>query len=43
VGDLDKTDLITSNTFFIGVYPGLTDAHLNYVATTFEDFFRSRA
>jgi CDP-6-deoxy-D-xylo-4-hexulose-3-dehydrase len=43
VGDLDNTDLITSNTFFIGVYPGLTDAHLNYVATTFEDFFRSRA
>lgn len=43
VGDLSNTDLITSNTFFVGVYPGLTDAHLNHVAATFEDFFRSRA
>lgn len=25
VGSLDNTDLITTHTFFIGVYPGLTE------------------
>ena len=43
VGDLKNTDLITTNTFFIGVYPGLTDAHLKYVVEAFSGFFRSRA
>ena len=38
VGGLANTDLITSNTFFIGVYPGLTDAHLQYMAETFKEF-----
>jgi CDP-6-deoxy-D-xylo-4-hexulose-3-dehydrase len=38
-GDLINTDMITTNTFFIGVYPGLTDAHLEYVAGMFGDFF----
>ena len=30
-GRLDNTDLITTNTFFIGVYPGLTAAMIDYV------------
>jgi len=38
VGDLEHTDLITTNTFFIGVYPGLTDAHLEYVGAMFKEF-----
>ena len=37
-GDLANTDLITTNTFFIGVYPGLRDAHLEYIAACFRDF-----
>ena len=31
VGDLRNTDIITSNTFFIGVYPGLTDNMIDYI------------
>jgi CDP-6-deoxy-D-xylo-4-hexulose-3-dehydrase len=38
VGDLQNTDRITSDTFFIGVYPGLTQAELDYVAGVFKDF-----
>ncbi|KAF0226222.1 MAG: CDP-6-deoxy-D-xylo-4-hexulose-3-dehydrase [Erysipelotrichaceae bacterium] len=40
VGTLENTDMIMNNTFFIGVYPGLTERKLNYVLRTFEDFFR---
>lgn len=42
VGDLKNTDLITTNTFFVGVYPGLTDAHLQYVVDSFRDFMKCR-
>jgi CDP-6-deoxy-D-xylo-4-hexulose-3-dehydrase len=42
VGGLANTDWITSNTFFIGVYPGLADAHLQYVVEMFEGFMKSR-
>ena len=42
VGDLRNTDLITTNTFFIGVYPGLTDVHLTYMAAMFEEFMGAR-
>ena len=43
VGGLANTDTITTSTFFIGIYPGLTDSHLNYVAQTFDDFFRNKS
>ncbi len=36
VGGLDNTDLITTNTFFIGVYPGLTDPMIDHILTTFD-------
>ena len=29
VGDLSNTDFVTNNTFFIGVYPGMTDAKID--------------
>jgi CDP-6-deoxy-D-xylo-4-hexulose-3-dehydrase len=38
VGDLNNTDLITTNTFFVGVYPGLTDPHLQYMGDMFEKY-----
>ena len=38
VGDLANTDAIMNRTFFIGVYPGLQDVHLDYIADTFRDF-----
>ena len=38
-GDLSNTDLIMNNTFFIGVYPGLTDEHIDYMLSVFVNFF----
>jgi CDP-6-deoxy-D-xylo-4-hexulose-3-dehydrase len=40
--DLRNTDTIMNSTFFIGVYPGLTGAHIQYVAEVFRRFLRSR-
>ncbi|WP_217521688.1 lipopolysaccharide biosynthesis protein RfbH [Vibrio metschnikovii] len=39
VGELTNTDLIMNNTFWIGVYPGLTQEHLDFVISKFEEFF----
>ena len=39
VGTLENTDLITTSTFFIGVYPGLSDEMLDYIIATFDEFF----
>ncbi|HEV3238571.1 MAG TPA: lipopolysaccharide biosynthesis protein RfbH [Gemmataceae bacterium] len=39
VGALVNTDKIMHDSFFIGVYPGLTSAMLAYVEQAFEDFF----
>jgi CDP-6-deoxy-D-xylo-4-hexulose-3-dehydrase len=40
VGSLETTDLIAQRTFWIGCYPGLSDAHLDY---TVEQLRRFRA
>ena len=37
--DLKGTDQIMQKTFFIGVYPGLTNEMLEYVVESFSDFF----
>ncbi len=42
VGDLKNTDYVMHNTFFIGVYPGLTEKHIQYVIETIENFFREK-
>lgn len=36
--DLKNTDIITESTFFIGVYPGIEDAQLEYVRSVVERF-----
>ena len=36
--DLTNTDFIMNNTFFVGVYPGIADAHLEKIADTFRRF-----
>lgn len=38
IGDLRNTDLIMSNTFWVGVYPGLKEETLNYLAGKIETF-----
>ena len=32
VGDLDNTEFIMNNTFWVGVYPGMTDEMIDYMA-----------
>ncbi len=39
-GDLNNTDFIMNNTFFIGVYPGLGNEEVNYVLDKFNEFFQ---
>ena len=38
VGELKGTDFIMNNTFWIGVYPGMTDDMLGYMIETIKDF-----
>ncbi|AJJ60535.1 lipopolysaccharide biosynthesis protein RfbH [Yersinia pseudotuberculosis] len=39
VGELTNTDRIMNQTFWIGIYPGLTHDHLDYVVSKLEEFF----
>ena len=39
VGKLVNTDLVMSNLFWIGVYPGLKREHIKYMAKVFDRFF----
>jgi CDP-6-deoxy-D-xylo-4-hexulose-3-dehydrase len=39
VGDLTNTDITMNNTFWIGVQPSLTVAHLDFVIEKLEEFF----
>lgn len=41
VGTLEVADLITTNTFFIGVYPGLTPAMISHVLEVVRSFLGS--
>lgn len=38
-GDLTNTDLVMNQTFWLGVFPGLTFEHLDYIAEKLEEFF----
>ena len=38
VGELSNTDLVMNQTFWVGVYPGLTEAMIAYVLEMFESF-----
>ena len=40
VGELKNTDYIMNNTFFIGVYPGIDDEQIKYIAKVFGNFFK---
>jgi CDP-6-deoxy-D-xylo-4-hexulose-3-dehydrase len=38
-GSLDNSDLVMARTFWIGVYPGLSAAMLDYTADKIREFF----
>lgn len=38
IGDLATTDAVMERTFFVGVYPGIDDARVDYMATAFGRF-----
>ncbi|MFM9593811.1 lipopolysaccharide biosynthesis protein RfbH [Streptomyces scabiei] len=42
VGELANSDVITEQTFWVGVYPALTDEMIDYVVTSIRDFIRDR-
>ncbi|WP_353945694.1 lipopolysaccharide biosynthesis protein RfbH [Streptomyces sp. HUAS MG91] len=42
VGELTNSDLITEHTFWIGVYPALTDEMLDYVTASIKEFVAAR-
>ena len=41
IGDLPNSDRVTTDSFFVGVYPGLDDAQLSYMVETFDSFLRA--
>ena len=41
IGDLKNSDLVMTSTFWLGVYPGLTDEMLNYVSEVVHDFVKA--
>jgi CDP-6-deoxy-D-xylo-4-hexulose-3-dehydrase len=41
-GTLEQTDRIMRDSFFVGVYPGLTSPMLEFVLRRFDEFFASR-
>lgn len=42
VGDLTNSDIVTSQTFHIGTWPGLTDEMIDYVISSIKEFIDSR-
>lgn len=42
VGDLTNTDIVTERTFWVGVYPGLTQPMLQFFIDTISEFVRNR-
>lgn len=38
-GDLTNTDIVMNQSFWVGVYPGLDEARLDFIAMKFEEFF----
>jgi len=40
VGDLKNTDQVLERTFFLGVFPGMTDEKLEYMTQSIDSFFK---
>jgi CDP-6-deoxy-D-xylo-4-hexulose-3-dehydrase len=42
VGSLKETDRVTTNSFWIGVYPGMKKAALEYTSQKIHDFVKAQ-
>lgn len=42
IGDLWTTDYVMNNTFFLGVYPGMTKEKIDYVVSVLERFLKEK-
>jgi CDP-6-deoxy-D-xylo-4-hexulose-3-dehydrase len=42
-GDLENADVVVDRTFWIGVYPGLTEQHVAYMLDVITDFCRQNS
>lgn len=40
VGDMTNTDIVMTRSFWVGVYPGLTEPMLDYIAGSIKEFIR---
>ena len=43
VGPLDNSDIVTSQSFWVGVYPGLTPSHLEHIIDSIRSFSTGRS
>jgi CDP-4-dehydro-6-deoxyglucose reductase, E1 len=41
-GDLENTDIVMNQTFFLGTYPGLTVEHIDYVSEQITEFLNGK-
>lgn len=37
VGDLENSDFVVNNTFWVAVYPGMTDTMIDYMAQVIKE------
>jgi CDP-6-deoxy-D-xylo-4-hexulose-3-dehydrase len=42
VGNLENTDLVTNNSFWIGVWPGISQSMLEYMATSLKEILKNK-
>jgi CDP-6-deoxy-D-xylo-4-hexulose-3-dehydrase len=42
-GKTPHADNIHTNTFFIGIYPGITNAHIDYVTSVFHTYLKGKS
>ena len=40
--DLTNTDFIMKNTFWVGLFPGLSEQHLDYITEKIDLFFKKK-